>query len=107
MPGGKAPARSERFLDSFDESTGIVIFGHSHQPCLVNLGDRLFFNPGSAGKRRFSLPRCCGLLERTPEGMEATIKLLESQPGRVFQALRMDARLERSDVEPEENQAGA
>ncbi|HEV2176569.1 MAG TPA: metallophosphoesterase family protein [Terriglobia bacterium] len=89
-PGGKAPARSERLLKTFDESTGVVIFGHSHQPCLVNLGDRLFFNPGSAGKKRFSLPRCCGLLEATAEGIEATVRLLENYPGRILQTLRLD-----------------
>jgi hypothetical protein len=37
--------------------TRIVIFGHSHQPCLITLGHMLFFNPGSAGKKRFSLTR--------------------------------------------------
>jgi uncharacterized protein len=42
---------------------GIVIFGHSHQPFVKKKGSTLFFNPGSAGPRRFSLPRCLGLLE--------------------------------------------
>jgi putative phosphoesterase len=41
----------------------IVIFGHSHQPFVERRGSILFFNPGSAGPKRFSLPRCLGLLE--------------------------------------------
>jgi predicted phosphodiesterase len=66
-------ARKEAFEKSFDGSTRLVIFGHSHEPCLAPLGGRLFFNPGSAGKQRFSLPRCCGLLEITPRELRATI----------------------------------
>jgi uncharacterized protein len=42
---------------------GVVIFGHSHQPFMEKKGPILFFNPGSAGPKRFSLPRCLGLLE--------------------------------------------
>ena len=41
-------------------------------------GGKLFFNPGSAGKRRFSLPRCCGLLEISAESVHATFHGLES-----------------------------
>jgi putative phosphoesterase len=40
----------------------IVIFGHSHRPYRTRLGHTLLFNPGSAGPRRFSLPRTVGLL---------------------------------------------
>ncbi len=41
----------------------IVVFGHSHQPFLEEQRGILFFNPGSAGPQRFSLPRSLGLLE--------------------------------------------
>ena len=41
----------------------VLVFGHSHQPFLQKIGPVLFFNPGSAGPKRFSLPRCLGLLE--------------------------------------------
>jgi putative phosphoesterase len=41
----------------------VLVFGHSHQPFLQTIGSILFFNPGSAGPKRFSLPRCLGLLE--------------------------------------------
>ena len=40
----------------------VVIFGHSHRPYQQMLGETLLFNPGSAGPRRFSLPRTVGLL---------------------------------------------
>jgi hypothetical protein len=36
---------------------------------LQALAGKLFFNPGSAGKKRFSLPRCCGMLEVLPRGV--------------------------------------
>ena len=54
--------RRDRFLKSFDPATQMVVFGHSHQPCLRILEPRLFVNPGSAGKQRFSLPRCCAVM---------------------------------------------
>jgi putative phosphoesterase len=41
----------------------VVVFGHSHQPFLERRGAVLFFNPGSAGPRRFALPRTVGFLE--------------------------------------------
>ncbi len=71
------PERREAFLNTFDRATQVVIFGHSHQPCLFTLDHRLFFNPGSAGQQRFSLPRCCGLLEIFPRGVRGTVISLE------------------------------
>jgi putative phosphoesterase len=40
----------------------IVVHGHSHRPGVALVGGRLLVNPGSAGRRRFSLPRAAGLL---------------------------------------------
>jgi len=34
----------------------IVVSGHSHRPSSVERGGVLYINPGSAGRRRFSLP---------------------------------------------------
>ena len=93
MPLGHAPARSARLIESFDESTGVIVFGHSHRPCLVDLGDHVFFNPGSAGTKRFSLPRSYGLLESTPDGIEATIRLLDTNPTYVLKRLRLPVEL--------------
>jgi putative phosphoesterase len=44
----------------------VVVFGHSHRPYRARLGRSLLFNPGSAGPRRFSLPRTVGLLWLEP-----------------------------------------
>jgi hypothetical protein len=40
-----------------------VIFGHSHRPTIEWQDGVLFFNPGSAGPRRFSLPVTIGRIE--------------------------------------------
>jgi len=40
----------------------VVVFGHSHKVLIEKTGKVLYFNPGSAGPRRFSLPRSLGLL---------------------------------------------
>ena len=45
-----------------NQSADIVIFGHSHQPHNEFHDDTLFFNPGSAGPRRFKLPISVGRL---------------------------------------------
>ena len=40
-----------------------VVFGHSHQPGIEWRQGVLYFNPGSAGPRRFSLPVTLGKIE--------------------------------------------
>ena len=72
-----APRGRGVFLRAFEPNTRVVIFGHSHVPCAVTLCGKLFFNPGSAGKQRFSLPRCCGLLDLSANQVEATILSLQ------------------------------
>jgi putative phosphoesterase len=42
----------------------VVVFGHSHKPLEEHRDGIWWFNPGSAGPRRFSLPVCVGLFER-------------------------------------------
>ena len=37
-----------------------IVFGHSHQPLIENREEILYFNPGSAGPRRFKLPVSVG-----------------------------------------------
>jgi len=41
---------------------GVVISGHSHQPKQETRDGLLYFNPGSAGPRRFTLPISVGKL---------------------------------------------
>ncbi|HEV2397834.1 MAG TPA: metallophosphoesterase family protein [Candidatus Sulfotelmatobacter sp.] len=51
-------------LDLKPEAAGIavVIYGHSHVPKQQTRRGVLYFNPGSAGPRRFKLPICVGKL---------------------------------------------
>ncbi|HEY6292060.1 MAG TPA: metallophosphoesterase family protein [Terriglobia bacterium] len=75
------PKGAGRLLGSFDSSVEMVVFGHSHQPCLVSMGDVLWVNPGSAGRKRFRLPRTCALIELSNEEMKARIVPLEPDDG--------------------------
>ena len=52
-------------LDLKPNAAGIdaVVFGHSHQPAIEWRDGVLFFNPGSAGPRRFRLPVTLGKIE--------------------------------------------
>jgi putative phosphoesterase len=49
-------------LDPAAQGMAAVIYGHSHKPEIVRRGGVLYFNPGSAGPRRFSLPVTVGAL---------------------------------------------
>jgi uncharacterized protein len=53
------------------ERPDVVVFGHSHRPYRHQLNGTLLFNPGSAGPRRFNLPRTVALLTFAPAGIEA------------------------------------
>lgn len=52
-------------LDLHPQAAGfkVVISGHSHKPNQEMKGGVLYFNPGSAGPRRFKLPISVGRLE--------------------------------------------
>jgi len=51
-------------LDLKPEAAGfrVVIYGHSHKPKIEEKNGVLYFNPGSAGPRRFHLPVSVGRL---------------------------------------------
>jgi len=53
----------------------LVVHGHSHRPATALQDGVLFVNPGSAGPRRFSLPRTAGLL--TVSGRTARVALFD------------------------------
>lgn len=60
------------------DPTGVfaaVIAGHSHRPAMEEREGVLYFNPGSAGPRRFKLPVCVGRL--TVRGTRVTGELIE------------------------------
>jgi hypothetical protein len=65
---GDAARGRDTFLRGFDLSTRVIVFGHSHVPCAVALGGKLFFNPGSAGKQRFSCHGLAACWRSQPEG---------------------------------------
>lgn len=44
------------------EQPDVCVFGHSHRPTLERYRKTVLFNPGSAGPKRFTLPRGIGLL---------------------------------------------
>jgi uncharacterized protein len=52
-------------LDPAAAGVSVIISGHSHRPKIERRERILYFNPGSAGPRRFSLPVSLGLLEIT------------------------------------------
>jgi hypothetical protein len=54
-----------------------VIAGHSHRPTSEMKDGVLYFNPGSAGPRRFRLPVALGFLSIRKELISAEILILE------------------------------
>ncbi len=66
-------------LDLKPEAAGIaaVISGHSHKPAIEWRNGVLFFNPGSAGPRRFSLPISLGFIRIVRGKLEASTQTLD------------------------------
>ena len=58
----------------------LVIHGHSHRPGTALVDGHLFVNPGSAGPRRFSLPRSAALLEVDGPLVEVVLYDLAVEP---------------------------
>jgi len=54
-----------------------VVYGHTHVPKRELKNGVLYFNPGSAGPRRFNLPVSVGRLHLTNGGLESEIVTLE------------------------------
>lgn len=64
-------------LDPMAAGVSVVVSGHSHKPRMERRKGVLYFNPGSAGPRRFSLPVSLGLLEIAQGRLEP--RLIELQ----------------------------
>ena len=62
-------------LDLNPVAAGIaaIISGHSHRPSIHWRQGVLYFNPGSAGPRRFKLPISVGILEIENRGIDPRI----------------------------------
>jgi len=67
-------------LDLKPEAAGFaaVISGHSHVPKQETKNGVLYFNPGSAGPRRFRLPVSVGRLDVSGGTVEAELMMLET-----------------------------
>lgn len=56
-----------------ESRTRLVITGHSHKPLIEWRGDVLYVNPGSAGRRRFTLPVTLAVLDVQAGSIEAQL----------------------------------
>ena len=63
-------------LDSVAAGIQVVISGHSHKPLIDWKKGVLYFNPGSAGPRRFSLPISVGFLETSGNHIMPSLQVL-------------------------------
>ena len=61
-------------LDPAREGMRVVVSGHSHKPLCSERGGVLYINPGSAGRRRFTLPISVG--ELLVDGGQVTVRLV-------------------------------
>jgi uncharacterized protein len=57
-------------LDPVAAGIAAVVSGHSHHPAIEWKKGVLYFNPGSAGPRRFSLPVSVGFLDISTDRIE-------------------------------------
>jgi putative phosphoesterase len=64
-------------LDPVTAGIAVVVSGHSHHPAIQWHKGILYFNPGSAGPRRFSLPVTVGFLTLSDRGIEPRVVELE------------------------------
>jgi putative phosphoesterase len=60
-------------LDPAAAKFDAVIFGHSHQPISYKKDGILYFNPGSAGQKRFKLPVSIGRITIMNSRLESEI----------------------------------
>jgi len=73
----KLSAAQQRLIEQ--RIPDVVVFGHSHQAYSGLWRGTLLFNPGSAGPKRFNLPRSIGLLELHEDRIASRIITLDKQ----------------------------
>jgi len=78
---GKLTKGGRAFLER--EQPDICVFGHTHQPKTEWLGKTLLFNPGSAGPKRFKLPRGVGILVLARRGITPKQILLDDKRAKI------------------------
>ena len=79
--GGKLTKDGRAFLER--EQPDLCVFGHTHQPKVEWFGKTMLFNPGSAGPKRFTLPRCLGILVLARQGIIQKHILLDDRQAKV------------------------
>jgi putative phosphoesterase len=75
---GVMTADGRAFLDRVRPD--ICVFGHSHRPTIERRDRMLLFNPGSAGPKRFRLPRGLGLLVLSRDAIDPVQIELPDRP---------------------------
>jgi len=60
-------------IDPAARGIDVVVSGHSHIPKIDTVGGVLYLNPGSAGRRRFSLPITLATLDVTADGLRPAV----------------------------------
>lgn len=68
-------------IDPLVKGVQVVVSGHSHRPLIEERAGVLYVNPGSAGRRRFSLPIACGELRIEAGRVLPRVVELELAPG--------------------------
>ncbi|WP_292042383.1 metallophosphoesterase family protein [Massilia sp. UBA6681] len=66
-------------LDPAGAGMRVVVSGHSHKPLCSERGGVLYVNPGSAGRRRFTLPISVG--ELLVDGEDVKVRLVTLDVG--------------------------
>ncbi|MEM7414440.1 MAG: metallophosphoesterase family protein [Gemmatimonadota bacterium] len=66
-------------IDPAGAGVSMVVYGHSHRPAADLRDGVLFFNPGAAGHRRFSLPVTVGRVTVRDGEIDAEILDLEAR----------------------------
>jgi len=61
-------------IDPAREGMRVVVSGHSHRPASTERNGVLYVNPGSAGRRRFTLPVSVG--ELLVDGEQVSVRLV-------------------------------
>jgi uncharacterized protein len=64
---------SQLNVKNIKEKIDAIVFGHSHKPRIDNQNGVLYFNPGSAGPKRFNLPVSFGFLHIESSTIKASL----------------------------------
>jgi len=62
-----------------DKGINIVVYGHSHKASMDTKSNVIYFNPGSAGKKRFHFPLGTGEIKISKGMINARLKPFEFQ----------------------------